>query len=175
MNIRPATAEEGTIVAAVRVASWRSAYRGIVPDSFLATMDSNEEQWCKVASGSERGTQLLVCAVDDRIVGFACFGTARLPSFDFSAELYAIYFLPDMIGRGRGAAMMLKAMDGVRELGHRDMMLWVIENNARARRFYEKFGGVEVSNSRRSFEIDGVTIWEVAYGFHQLHVPAETR
>jgi hypothetical protein len=49
-------------------------------------------------------------------------------------------------------------------------MLWVIESNTRARRFYESFGGVAISNSRQSFEIDGATIWEVAYGFRPLPV-----
>jgi hypothetical protein len=49
-------------------------------------------------------------------------------------------------------------------------MLWVIENNLRARRFYEAFGGVEIANSRQNFEIDGTTIWEVAYGFRPLPV-----
>ncbi len=162
-------------MAAVRVASWRCAYRDIVPGSFLESMSSNEAHWCRVASGGEPGTQLLVCEIDGRIVGFACYGAARPPNFEFSGELYATYFLPEMIGRGYGAVTMLEAMGGLRSLGHRDMMLWVIENNARARRFYESFGGIEIADSRRSFEIDGTTIWEVAYGFRPLPVSAAKR
>jgi ribosomal protein S18 acetylase RimI-like enzyme len=77
-----------------------------------------------------------------------------------------------MIGKGYGAAIMLDAMAGLKGIGHDDMMLWVIENNLRARRFYESFGGVVIANSRQSFEIDGTTIWEVAYGFRPLPVSA---
>jgi ribosomal protein S18 acetylase RimI-like enzyme len=175
MIIRPARPEEGPLVAAIRVASWRSAYRGIVPDSFLANMDPNETQWSKVAAGGQPGTRLLVCEVDGKIVGFACFGAARPPCFDYSGELHASYFLPEMIGRGHGAATMLEAMDGLKDFGHRDMMLWVIENNAHARRFYESFGGIEIANSRQSLEIDGSTIWEVAYGFRPLPERAAKR
>jgi hypothetical protein len=51
----------------------------------------------------------------------------------------------------------------------------VIENNAHARRFYESFGGIEIANSRQSLEIDGSTIWEVAYGFRPLPERAAKR
>jgi len=172
MIIRPAVSDDGPAVAAVRVASWRAVYRGIVPDSFLEKMDSNEAHWCKVAAGAEPGTGLLVCEVDGRVAGFACFGSARPPHFEFSGELYATYFLPEMIGKGYGAAIVLDAMAGLKSLGHDDMMLWVIENNLRARRFYASFGGVMIANSRQSFEIDEATIWEVAYGFRPLPATA---
>ena len=173
--IRPAKPEEGAIVARVRVASWRHAYRGIVPDTFLETMDANEAQWNKAAAGKEPGVQLLVCEVDGQIAGFACFGTARPPNHGYSGELYATYFLPEMIGKGFGAATMSAAIEGLRALGHGDMLLWVIENNSRARRFYESFGGSEISNSRQTFSLDGCALWEVAYGFRPLPARAAKR
>jgi ribosomal protein S18 acetylase RimI-like enzyme len=175
MIIRPAKPEDGPAVAAVRVASWRATYRGIVPDSYLETMNSNEAHWCKVASGEEPGVGLCVCEADNLVVGFACYGAARAPQFDFSGELYAVYFLPAMIGKGHGAAAMLEAASGLKSLGYSDMILWVIENNERARLFYESFGGTVIANSRQSFEIDGTTIWEVAYGFRPLPEPRANR
>jgi hypothetical protein len=175
MIIRSATPLDGPAIAAVRVTSWRGAYRGTVPDSYLEKMPSNESQWCKLASGGEPGTELLVCEADGRIVGFACYGAARPPHFDYSGELHATYFLPEAIGKGYGAATMLEAIKRLKRLGHDDMMLWVMENNTRGRRFYESFGGVEIASSRQSFEIDGKTIWEVAYGFRPLPVTAANR
>jgi len=172
MIIRPAASQDGPAVAAVRVASWRATYRGIMPDGFLQAMDSNEAQWCKVAAGGEPGVRLLVCEVGGQVVGFACYGPARPPHFDYSGELYATYLLPEVIGSGYGAAAMREAMADLGRMGYGDMMLWVIENNLRARRFYERFGGIEISNSRQSFDIGGATIWEVAYGFRPLPVPA---
>jgi GNAT superfamily N-acetyltransferase len=170
MIIRPARSEDGPTVAGLRVASWRATYRGIVPDSYLEKMNPNEAHWCKIAAGGEPGIGLLVCEIDGQVGGFACYGAARPPHFEFSGELYATYFLPEMIGKGYGAAIMLEAMQGLISLGHNDMMLWVIANNLRARRFYEDFGGVAIANSRQSFEIDGTTIWEIAYGFRPLPV-----
>ena len=55
------------------------------------------------------------------------------------------------------------------------MMLWVMEDNVRARRFYEKASGVRLPASRRSFEIAGKTAWELAYGFRPLCAGAASR
>ncbi len=39
MNIRPATPDDAPALAKVHIDSWRSAYRGLVPDSHLAKLD----------------------------------------------------------------------------------------------------------------------------------------
>jgi len=175
MIIRPAKPDEGTVVAAVRVASWRAAYAGLVPASYLAAMPADEAHWNAVAHGEHPDTELIVCEADSRIVGFACYGTARPPCFDYSGELYATYFLPDAIGKGYGAATLRVAMAALARLGHVNMMLWVMEDNARGRRFYERAGGVVIANSRQSFAIDDHTIWEIAYGFRPLPEAPSTR
>ncbi len=171
MIVRPATASDGPAAAQIRVASWRATYRGIVPDSYLDAMSAEENaaQWESVARGEQFGARLLVCEKQDRVIGFAAFGAARPPQHGYSGELYAIYFLPDAIGKGFGSALMVEAMHGLHALGHRDMILWVMEDNVRGRRFYEsRMGMTLVSGSRQSFEIDGRTIWEVAYGLRPL-------
>jgi ribosomal protein S18 acetylase RimI-like enzyme len=174
MLIRRADFEDGQAVAAVRVASWRAAYRASVPQSYLESMPANAEHWCAIAAGSQAGTELLVCEEEGDVVGFACFGAARPPHFDYSGELYAAYFLPQAIGKGFGMAMLRQAMERLSDMGHSDMMLWVMQDNARARRFYERAGGVAIANSRRSFVIDDRTIWELAYGFRPLCVRLAT-
>jgi GNAT superfamily N-acetyltransferase len=175
MIIRRARPDEGTVVAAVRVASWRTAYAGLVPASYLAAMPADEAQWNAIANKEHPGTELIVCEADNRIVGFACYGMARPPCFDYSGELYATYFLPDAIGKGYGAATLRAAILGLSRLGHSDMMLWVMEDNARGQRFYQQAGGVVVAGSRRSFSIHDTTIWEIAYGFRPLPEAPSTR
>jgi hypothetical protein len=138
-------------------------------------MPSNEELWCRIARGEEPNTELLVCEDEGRVVGFASFGAARPPHFDYSGELHATYFLPGAIGKGYGRAIMIAATRALARRGHADMMLWVVEDNLRGRRFYEGFGGLRISNSRQSFEIDGRTIFEVAYGFRPLPVTRRNR
>jgi hypothetical protein len=171
MIVRPARPGDEDAVAQIRVASWRATYRGVVPDSYLDAMSAEENapQWAPAARGEQPGVRLLICEDESRVVGFAAFGAARAPQFGYGGELYAIYFLPDAIGKGFGNALAKKAMRGLRDLGHADMILWVMEQNVRGCRFYEsRLGMSPVEGARQSFEIDGCTIWEIAYGLSPL-------
>ncbi len=176
MLIRFAAPQDAQAVAAVRVASWRATYRGTVPDSYLTAMDPNESHWRAVAAGETDGAELLVCEEDGRIVGFAAYGAAREPRFGHSGELYATYYLPQAMGKGYGSAMMEAVTANLRRLGHRDMIVWVMEANARGRRFYETILRARmVEGSRQSFVLEGETIWEVAYSLRPLPAMAQAR
>ena len=65
---------------------------------------------------------------------------------DFSAdepdvgELYAIYVLPDIHGRGAGRALMTETVERLRGDNFGEAVLWVFEDNPRTRRFYEDTG-----------------------------------
>ncbi|HXC55592.1 MAG TPA: GNAT family N-acetyltransferase [Rhizomicrobium sp.] len=177
MIIRPATPADARAIAAVRVTSWRATYRGVVPDSYLDAMTPEESQdgWRAVAAGEVADAGLLVCDIDGAIVGFAAYGAARPPDFGYGGELYATYYLPEAMGKGYGTAMVAEVARGLARLGHGDMILWVMEANARGRRFYDSVGGAVIAASRRSFDIGGATIWEIAYGFRPLPVAAAKR
>ena len=178
MIIRPAVPDDAHAIASVRVASWRATYRGVVPDSYLdvLTEAESEERWRAVAAGEISGAGLLVCEVDGRVVGFAAYGAAREPSFGHAGELYATYYLPEAMGKGYGSAMLGEVIAGLRGLGHDDLIVWVMEANARGRAFYENIlRASPVEGSRQSFEIDGVTIWEVAYSLRPLPPTASAR
>ncbi len=169
--IRPSRAEDALAVASVRIVSWQTAYRGIVPDAHLDAMSpqKNLDHWRKVASGEEPDTELLIAEENDHVIGFAVYGPARPPALGYSGELYATYWLPEAMGKGYGTQMMDRVAAGLRRLGHADMIVWVMEANARGRKFYEHFGNMaQVKDSRRSFEIAGTILWEVAYGLRPL-------
>jgi len=171
MIIRPALPQDAHAIAAVRVASWRATYRGVVPDSYLdsLTESESEDRWRAIAAGEHPGTGLLVCEVDGHVVGFAAFGAAREPRFGHGGELYATYYLPEATGKGYGSAMLREVIAGLRRLGHDDLIVWVMEANARGRAFYENIlRAALVEGSRQSFEIDGATIWEIAYSLQPL-------
>ena len=170
-HIRPAKPDDALAVATVRVVSWQSAYRGVVPDAYLDAMNPNLAHWGRLANGEEPGSELLVAEEDSRIVGFAVYGAARPPTFGYSGELYATYWLPDAMGKGYGTLMMAHVFEGLKRLGHDDMIVWVMEANIRGRKFYEHLEGVtDIEGSRKSFEIAGTTLWEIAYGLRPLPI-----
>lgn len=178
MLIRPATPDDAPAVAAVRVASWRVTYRGVVPDSHLdaLTPAESEDRWRAVASGAEPGHELLVCETPDGVVGFAAYGAARPPTFGYAGELHATYYLPAAMGKGYGSAMLRQVTANLCRLGHDDMIVWVIEANARGRAFYENvLHMTPVAGARQSFTIDGREIFEMAYGLRPLSRAAAPR
>jgi GNAT superfamily N-acetyltransferase len=61
----------------------------------------------------------------------------RLPNF---GELMALYVDPAHVGTGVGRLLIAAAWERLRGLGVAGALLWVLEANARARRFYERDG-----------------------------------
>src|SRR5215831_1657889 len=55
-------------------------------------------------------------------------------------ELYALYLLPAWWSAGVGRALMTSVLDTLRSHRYRRVVLWVLADNARARRFYERAG-----------------------------------
>jgi ribosomal protein S18 acetylase RimI-like enzyme len=81
---------------------------------------------------------ILVFETAGVVAGFVSAG----PSDDDDAlgELYAIYVLPEQWGRGGGEQLMTEAIARLRRGGFDHAVLWVLEDNPRARAFYERRG-----------------------------------
>jgi ribosomal protein S18 acetylase RimI-like enzyme len=143
LEIRPIVDEEIDEVARVHVRSWQSGYAGIVPEAFLAELDPDDfAARRRYTTVPPRGGA--VCAVDDgQIVGHATFGPYRPEKgvLDESmGELYSIYVDPKHWGDGAGRRLFAVAKERLTAAGFPDMRLWVLEDNHRARRFYERQG-----------------------------------
>jgi ribosomal protein S18 acetylase RimI-like enzyme len=78
------------------------------------------------------------------------------------AELYAIYVDPDRFGAGAGRALIGESIRRCTAAGHPRMYLWVLEENMRARRFYER-SGFRADGTEVPFDVDGVAVPEVRY------------
>lgn len=164
--VRPSTVDDQEAIAAVRVATWRSAYEGIVPAAYLAAMDP-------VAQGARRrdrfgtrpGTDYeYVAARRGRIVGFVHVGRYRdedRPCPD-AGEVYALYVLPDSQGTGAGGLLLDAAVAHLRDRRMTPVLLWVLRDNAPSRRFYERCG-FAVDGAEHIFEVDGTPLPEVRY------------
>ncbi len=153
-------------VSALRVAGWRAAYRGIVPQSYLDAMDEAEDAARRretLARTAGRVHNLVAQDPDGAVVGWAAFGPYRgEPTGTGTGELYALYLRPERIGTGIGRALMAEVTARSAELGRRRLALWVLADNAPARRFYAAAGfapdGTETSDT-----YDGVPLTEVRY------------
>ena len=116
--------------------SWKYAYKGIIPQDFLDCIPSG--QWCKAFDNPERYT--LVLLDDDKIIGTSSYCKSRFADYKDWGEIISIYFLPEYMGKGYGRQLIEKVIDELKAMGFETIFLWVLEENHRARHFYEKCG-----------------------------------
>jgi GNAT superfamily N-acetyltransferase len=140
MLVRLARGDDAAAIAALDVASWRAAYRDLMPQSYLDAL-SSEEQTDRFARGlgrdARRGKRTLLAVDEGTIVGYAVVGPDAGSS---DGLLFLMYVAPDRWGTGAGRALMQASRAALAELGYRRAALWVLEANAHARRFYEADG-----------------------------------
>jgi ribosomal protein S18 acetylase RimI-like enzyme len=139
LEIRAARPTDLHGAALARIASWRTAFTGIVPQDFLDAMapDAIATSWsASLAAGRSR---LYVAADGERIVGYAGVGPERDGPAD-AGELYALYVHPEAWGTGVGRALTDVAVRDLRAAGCTTISLWVMEANERARGFYRHYG-----------------------------------
>jgi ribosomal protein S18 acetylase RimI-like enzyme len=159
MRIRRARAEDAAALAEVHVRTWQAAYEHVFGAERLASLDvaARTRRWESWLADDES----VFVGEDDagRVVAFSWVGASR--DDDAEGELFAIYALPHAWGSGAGPALMRAAIDALRDAGYRDAILWVLEDNPRARRFYEREGWH--LDGRREEEFLGVAVAEVRY------------
>ncbi len=150
--IRRAEVADADAIGRVHVTAWQAAYRGLVPDDVLASLDATAraEQWRNaLASSGESGVasfdddKATVLVAEDpsgNVVGIAAVGRHRGSADPTVGELWMMNLAPAAWGRDIAPPLLRAAEKGLRDLGFSAAVLWVAEGNGRARRFYEREG-----------------------------------
>jgi ribosomal protein S18 acetylase RimI-like enzyme len=134
-RIRRATLEDAPDLAVVEAAAWQAAYAGILPSRYLRTLQPD--------SLTRR------CRDADMDPGFA-------------GEIYELYVHPRLQGRGLGGDLMAHTWAQLSRQPYRWGVLWVLEDNRRARFFYERTGMV-IDRKRRPYSVRGFEVMAVRY------------
>jgi ribosomal protein S18 acetylase RimI-like enzyme len=157
IDIRPALAADAAAIARVRRDSWFAAYTGIIDHAVIDRATATGGR--AVDLPPYRRTLVAAGGDDPAVVGYAAFGPERAvvslpppmtapPSDDLTpagragdtGEVYALYVTPAWWSAGVGRALMGSVLAALGEAGYARAVLWVLADNARARRFYEKAG-----------------------------------
>jgi len=153
--VRLGTADDAEGVARVQVETWQAAYAHALPAEQLQALSMEA-----AVERHRRWPPTFVAEVSGGIVGFVSVGKSRDPDTD--GELFAIYVHPEHWGAGIGRELIEAGEAELGRLGHRDAVLWVLDDNPRARRFYE-IAGWAADGTSREIEIFGFDIAEVRY------------
>ena len=166
MRTREATPEDSAALARVQVDSYRTAYKNLLPDEYLAqfTYEEQEQDWRDLMA-SPTGDILLVAENDSEILGYAL--GRRLPDAStYAGELVALHVRAPHQREGAGTALVSAMAHRLASEGCKSLILWVLEGNS-ARQFYEKLGGMPAGT--QTIELgDNISTTEVGYGWPDI-------
>ena len=177
--IRAGSAADAAQVAAVQREGWFAAYEGIIPAEIIDTVTTPDNgARVRQAFRTRPWQRMLVAVAADQegpepaapgVVGYASFG----PETDFTApwppprttdgeegrvaELYALYVRPAWWSTGTGRALMERVLSRTSDAGYLSITLWVLRENRRARRFYERAGFTSDGATNVLDRLGGVT------------------
>lgn len=136
-QIRPATAQDVPALAFVHHTAWQETYAGLIDRDYL-----NARTVERSARSMEKAWSTISVAVcDGRVVGFCGCGASRdADSPPDTGEVQGIYLLRDFQRLGLGRALMEDVLRRLKASGYQKAILWVLDSNAKAIRFYEKAG-----------------------------------
>ena len=154
--IRSAMPSERLSIGRVYSETWKAAYRGIVPDSFL---DSLTEESCAPHVIPEKG--LLICERSGEIIGVVSFGPARHTQNSKAGEVYSLYVFCQYWRAGAGRELFEAARRMLRTEGYDSLHIWTLTENRRARQFYERMG--MTGYAARTICIGGHDLSETGY------------
>lgn len=160
-ELRTATREDTDEIARIYVDTWRAAYTDILPAKFLAQMDVERQAkgWRREISSKN---DVIVIARADVVAGFCSGGRERDRDPFFRGEVFTLYVDPAAQREGIGSRLlveMLRRLQG-------PVLIWVLEQNTKARAFYEAMGGVAVR--RRTEKVGGEPMGQIAYAYFDI-------
>lgn len=164
MEIRYITpVDDRMAISKVYEESWKYAYKGIVPQDYLDSIP--EGGWATGLGDPKRKT--LVYTDKGRIIGTSSFCESRFDKFSGQGEIISIYLLPEYMGKGYGKNLLEEVVEELKRLGYQNIFLWVLEDNIRARRFYEK-QGFSLTEDFLDDNIGGKKLREVRYVYRKF-------
>ena len=158
MEIVHAELSDAYVIAQIHIQGWQEAYRGIIPDDQLFSLDLNErvKDWEKRIL--EGNSQILLAKEGQLIHGWVSFGASRDDDASPNiAEIYAFYVAPNKKNCGIGKLLWRSASERVIAMGWGGCTLWVLMDNLPAIGFYKGLG-FHAEEKKVAYEMHGDTI-----------------
>lgn len=142
--IRAASPDDAAAIAGVHVASLRASSNDLLPTHLtpllLPPPDATPRALTWKRWLERRRTSTFVALVGATVTGFCTLHPVPGRSGAGAGEIASFYVLPAEWRRGTGRRLGERAVAEARARGFAEIVLWVLETNARARSFYEALG-----------------------------------
>lgn len=176
IKVRAAVLDDAPAMGHVMVETWLRAHRGQMPDSAWQkrvdewTPEVSARAWARLLSELEVGDPRVVLLVAEQDCGdplALVLGTeAEDDESGATAEINALYVLPESQGQGIGRRLLQDAARELVSLGFSGLRIGVLSANLAARAFYEAMGGHEVG--QRTIDEGGSSLPGTVYGWSDL-------
>jgi GNAT superfamily N-acetyltransferase len=168
VTIRAAEPADAQAIAQVRIDSWRTTYRGLIPDAYLdgMTLEASTALWQRVLQAGSDAASVFVAVRAGEVIGFAAGNVLKEPKHGADAELTAVYLRRDAQRMGVGHRLVGAVVAAQQARGASAMIVWTIAGNRGARAFYETLGGELVVE--QPFVWDGMDLVEAGYVWRDL-------
>lgn len=165
MTLRQATSADAEAVGRIHVESWNVAYRGIMPDDVIALTDLSYRTQFWAERIADREWPVFLLEENGKSVAFCQMVPSKDPDDDPArvGHITSIHVLPHLRGRGHGRVLMEHVLHEFQKRGFTQVTLWVLEENRKARAFYQKYGFERDGGTRRYSKTD---VPEVRYRIH---------
>lgn len=150
IDIRQANSADAAAVAEVHAESWDHAYRGIIPHKPLRDMITRRDSawWQRII---DRSAAVLVVDLGGKVVGYATMGKNRTEQLKADGEIYELYVLPEYQGIGLGSKLFSAAVSMLKNHNLSSYVVWALEDNDNALRFYEGKNGRDCAEGLEVF------------------------
>lgn len=160
-KVRRAKRSDAAALMRVFAASWRFAYRGIIPEAHLECLVGRRDEawWIKSIRGD---ANLLVLEISGEVVGYASCGASRDHAV-YHGEIYELYLDPLYLGQGLGELLFEACRARLDKRGLDGLVVWVLEDNDIAQSFYWRRGGRPVARANVAF--GAAKLGKIAYAW----------
>nr|WP_295738927.1 GNAT family N-acetyltransferase [uncultured Acidocella sp.] len=168
ISIRRARLSDASFIAAVHVATWRSAYANLLPDDYLANLSLNRlcayyEHGIRVGGG----LHVISCYGEPGappILGFSSAARCREKTLG-DGEIETLYVHEDYRDRGLGGQLLRSSAKHLARLGCRSVYAWVLAENP-SRYFYQHLGGKQIATG--TTWVGGEEIPQIAFAWDPI-------
>ena len=157
LSVRAAEPEDVDAIARIHAEGFDAAFGGQVPREVLAQRGpaQRRDQWSTVVANPAARSHLLVAENGGEVAGFVSGGPSRdvdaRPSVE--AQVFTLFVDAAARGSGVGRALLEASLDSLAREGFRDVTLWMVPDNEKGARFYER-AGFEPDGMERPARLD---------------------
>jgi GNAT superfamily N-acetyltransferase len=178
--VRPARPAEAGEIARIQLATWRTAYRRMLPRQVLDSLDEGflAGRWAEAIDAPPTGRHRVLVAVEPSeesagaLVGFAAAGPAdeqalapgEAPLGDGVVAVTDLLVEPRWGRRGHGSRLLAASVQQWRSDGFRTAVAWAYERDDATRAFLGS-AGWEPDGAARALDVDDLLVNQV-----RLHV-----